>query len=66
MFGKQSYYLVSKDKKVISDNDLTVVLQRAQAEKMAGLVMCGGELNKKAREDLKEWGNLVKFEKLNF
>lgn len=66
MFGKQSYYLVSKDKKTVTDNDLTVVLQRAQAEKMAGLVMCGGELNKKAKDYLKEWGNLVKFEKLNF
>ena len=66
MFGKQSYYLVSKNKKTVSDNDLTVVLQRAQAEKMAGLVMCGGELNKKAKEYLKEWGSLVKFEKLNF
>jgi len=66
LFGKQSYYLVSKDKKIVSDNDLVVALQRAQNEKMPALVMCSGELSKKAKEYLGGWGNLVKFEKLNF
>ncbi len=66
MFGKQSFYLVSKDKKIVTDNDLVVVLQKAQAEKMTGLIMCGGELSKRAREHLGEWGNLIKFERLNF
>jgi len=66
LFGKQSYYLISKDKKTVSDNDLVVALQRAQGERMPALVMCGGELTKKGKEHLAGWGNLVKFEKLNF
>lgn len=66
LFGKQEYYLVAKDKKNVNEADLSGVLQKAQADKMPALFMCAGELHKKAHPYLKEWKNLVKFERLNF
>ena len=65
-FGKQCYYLIAKDKKNVSDNDFVVALQKAQVEKMPAFVIAPGELNKRAKEYISEWGNLVKFEKLEF
>lgn len=64
LFGKQEFYLIVKDKKSVSDSDLLVALQKAQSKKMPALVMTSGELNKKAKEYLKEWGSLIKFEKI--
>ena len=66
IFGKQEYYLVAKDKKNVSDNDLTVVLQKAQSEKMPAIIMSLGELNKKGKDYVSQWGNLIKFEKMEF
>jgi hypothetical protein len=66
LFGKQEFYLHAKDKKNVNENDLSNALQKAQAEKMPALFMCAGELQKKAYPYLKEWKNLVKFERLNF
>ena len=63
-FGKQEYYLVAKEKKKISSDDLVIALQKAQAEKMPALFISSGDLDKKAQEHLKEWTNLVKFEKI--
>lgn len=63
LFGKQEFYLVAKDKKNIGDNDFAVALQRGQARKLPAVFMAGGELNAKAKEHLKEWGNLVRWEK---
>ncbi|MDO8509047.1 MAG: hypothetical protein Q7S27_05170 [Nanoarchaeota archaeon] len=64
LFGKQEYFLVAKDKKNVTDNDLAVALQTAQSAKMPVLVVSSGELNKKAQEYLREWRNLIRFEKL--
>ena len=66
IFGKQEHFLIAKDKKNVSDNDLTVALQNAQAEKMPAIVMALGELNKKGKDYIKMWNNLVKFERLEF
>lgn len=65
-FGKQSFYLIAKDKGSTTDNDLTMAFQKAQSEKMPALVMSTGDLNKKGKTHLEQWGNLVKFEKLKF
>ena len=65
-FGRQEFYLIAKNKKSTTENDLALILQKAQAEKMPALFMCSGSLNKKSINYLKEWANLVKFEKLNF
>lgn len=65
LFGKQELYLIVKDKKIVSDSDLLNALQKAQAKKMPALVMASGELNKKAKEYLREWGNLIRFEQID-
>ena len=65
LFGKQEFYLIAKDKKSITDNDITIAHQHAQAKKMPALILSPGNLNKKAVIHLQEWKNLVKFEKVN-
>jgi len=59
--GEIVFLAVAKDKKSISDNDLAVALQRAQSEKLPAMVLAFSELNKKGKEYLALWGNLVKF-----
>ena len=66
VFGKQEMLLIARDKKSISDNDLTLALQKAQVLKMPAFVISPGELSKKAKEYLVDWGNLVKWEKVKF
>ncbi|MBI5804040.1 hypothetical protein HY450_02245 [Candidatus Pacearchaeota archaeon] len=66
LFGKQEYYLFARDKKNVSENDFVVASQKANGIKMPVLVVSPGEMNKKAKEHLSEWKNLVKFEKLRF
>jgi len=66
VFWKQEFLLVAKDKKLISDSDLTVALQNAQSVRMPALFMSLGKLHKKGEEYLKEWSNLVKFERIKF
>ncbi|MFH1425257.1 MAG: hypothetical protein ABIG28_00815 [archaeon] len=66
LLGKQDFYLVAKDKKNVSDNDLAMALQKAQGKKMLAAVFSTGDVNKKGREHLEEWGNLVKWERLGF
>ncbi len=65
-FGKQEFYLIAKDKKKITEDELIIAVQRAQAEKMPALIMAPGEPDKLAAQYLKEWRNLIKFEKVKF
>lgn len=62
--GKQEFYLIAKDKKKITEEELTVALHRAQVEKMPALLLAPAEPDKKAQEYLKTWRNLIKFEKV--
>lgn len=66
LFGKQEYYLIAKDRKKVKEEDLTLVLHKANQEKMLALFMAPGELDKKAIDFIKDYRNLVKFEKLKF
>jgi hypothetical protein len=66
LFGKQEYYLMAKDKKKINETDLVLASQKAQAEKMPALILCPGEIDKKAIQFAKDWRNLIKFEKIRF
>ncbi len=66
LFGKQEYLLIAKEKKKITEEDLTIALHKAQLEKMPALFMSTGEIDKKASEHAKIWQNLVKFEKIKF
>lgn len=63
-FGKQEFYLVAKEKKKITTDDLVSALQKAQAEKMPALILSTGEIDKKAHDYHKEWKNLIKHEKI--
>ncbi len=64
LFGKQEFLLFAKDKKNVNDGDLMSAVQKAQIEKMPALFVSFGGLNKKGEEYLKEWRNLIKFEKI--
>ncbi len=64
LFGKQEFYLIAKDKKNLNENDLAIALQNAQSARMPAFVLSNGGLNKKGEEYLKEWRNLIKFEKV--
>jgi len=64
LFGKQEFLLTAKDKKKINTNDLTISLQNSQTEKMPSLIISPGELDKKAKEYMRDWKNLMKFERV--
>ncbi len=63
-FGKQEFLLTAKDKKKITQDDLTIAIQNSQTQKMPSLFISPGELDKKAQLHIKEWRNLIKFEKI--
>jgi len=65
LLGKQSFLLLAKDKKKITENDLVLALQKSQTEKMPALIVSSGELDKKAQIYIKDWQSLIKFEKIN-
>lgn len=65
-FGRQTYYLIAKEKASASDADLVKADKKARSEKLPAVFMVPGDLNKKGREFLEHWGNLVRFEKLEF
>lgn len=66
LFGKQEYLLIAREKKKITEEDLTIALHKAQLEKMPALLMSTGDIDKKSIEHAKTWRNLVKFEKIKF
>ena len=65
-FGKQEYLLIAKDKKKVSEEDITLALHKAQLEKMPALFLSPGDIDKKSLDHAKTWRNLVKFEKIKF
>lgn len=64
--GRQTYYLIAKEKASVSDADLVKADKKARGEKLPAVYMVPGDLNKKGRQFLEQWGNLVRFEKLDF
>ncbi len=64
--GDQEIYLVAKDKKKITLDDIVSTLQKAQLEKMPSLILSSGEIDKKAIDYYTEWSNLIKHQKLSF
>jgi len=63
--GKMRFLLVAKDKKSITENDLTLALQKSQSLKMPLLMIITGKLNKKAEKFAEEYSLLIKFKNLN-
>jgi hypothetical protein len=62
--GKQEFFVVAKDKKKITADDLAIALEKAKERKMPALIAATSELDKKAIEYLKVWRNLIKIYKL--
>jgi len=62
--GKIDLLAVFKDKKKLNEIDLTMALQRAQAEKLPCLFITEGDLNKRGLEYLEQWKNLLFFKKI--
>ncbi len=61
--GKLLFLLIAKDKKRITENDLTLAIQKAQTLKMPALFLTPGELNKKALSYLEQYSGLIKFKR---
>jgi hypothetical protein len=62
--GEQEFYLVAKDKKKITLEDIVNTLQKSQAKKMPALILSAGDIDKKALDYYKEWSNLIKHQKI--
>ena len=59
--GKIEFFCLAKDKKSITENDLTLVLNKSRDLKLPALIISKAGLNKKAEQYLQEWKNLIKF-----
>jgi hypothetical protein len=64
VIGKIKFLLMAKDKKRVSDTDLMVAVQKAQALKMPALFMTPGKLTKKAQAYLEQYSSMLKFKEI--
>ena len=62
--GKIEFLAIFKDKKKISEDDLTVALHKAQSIKLPVLLVSTGEPDKKAQAYLESWKSMIKFRKM--
>ncbi len=62
--GKQEYFLIAKDKKKLTEDDLVLSLHKSQTEKMPAMILATGEIEKTAKPYADQWKNLLKIEKL--
>jgi len=62
--GNVNLFVIGKDKKTVSENDLKLALQKCHEEKMPVLLISRGELKGKAEVKMKEVANLVFYERL--
>lgn len=62
--GEIEFLCIAKDKKNINDSDLTLALEKARGLKKPAFFITNGELNKKGKEYLENWGNLIRFRKV--
>ncbi|MEK6820679.1 MAG: hypothetical protein AABX71_03125 [Nanoarchaeota archaeon] len=62
--GKIKFLLIAKDKKTITENDLSIALQKAQTSKMPSFLISSGQLNKKAFLYLEQYSSLIKFRRI--
>jgi len=63
-FGKLIFLLIAKDKKRISQADLTLAYQKAIHEKMPCYFLSKGEASKKTQEFLEDYKDLIKIDKI--
>jgi hypothetical protein len=65
ILGKVNYFVIAKDKKSLTENDLIQALQICHEKKKPVIFIGRGEPNKKSAERLEEIGNLVFYQKLD-
>ncbi len=58
--GKIEFFSIAKDKKRITENDLALLLQKAQNMKLPALFISSGQLSKKALLYFEAWKNMIK------
>jgi len=63
--GKMNMLCIAKNKKSITESDLSMAFQKSTEYKMPVLLIAPGELSKKAVEKLQELKNLVFFKRLD-
>ena len=62
--GKISMLCIAKNKKSVSESDLSIAFQKSTEYKMPVILLAPGELSKKAVDKLQELRNLVFFKKI--
>ena len=62
--GKIELYVMAKDKKKVTENDLTMAVQKSQSNRKMILLISNGNLDKKAETYLTKYLNIVKFLKI--
>src|SRR3989344_7060414 len=62
--GKIELYVIAKDKKKVTENDLTMAVQKSQSNRKMILLISNGDLDKKAEAYLTKYLNIVKFLKI--
>ncbi len=62
--GKQEFFLSGYDKKMLTDKDLTIAVQKGSSMRMPSLIIATGDLNTAGKEYLELWKNLLRFERL--
>lgn len=63
--GPMTFYTIAKDKKTVTENDLTKILGESQSIPLPALFLSTGELNKKAKEFLDKFTSVLKFKKID-
>ena len=64
IFGKQEFLLIAKDKKKLFEKDLISLTEEIKNEKLPLYIIIPGDLDKKAKEYLRLWKNLIRVEKI--
>lgn len=62
--GPIAFLTLSKDKKLVSEQDLDLLLRQAQSIPLPALFLSPGELNKKAKEYQKNYYSIIKYKKI--
>ena len=62
--GKIELYVIAKDKKKVTENDLTMAVQKSNSDRKMILLISNGDPDKKAETYLDKYLNIVKFLKI--
>ncbi|MBS3085273.1 hypothetical protein J4225_01140 [Candidatus Pacearchaeota archaeon] len=59
--GKIELFVIAKDKKKITEDDITLAAQKSQSNRRIVLILSTGELDKKAEAYIGKYHNIIKF-----